>query len=295
MDELVECVNRLAGNRSAISKDDIVKALKPLLARTKPLVPFSSATFDQCERFDGLNLKTDYIATSVVTLHIPDDVVSREPSASLSEQLERIDAVWSLTNEKACRMVIDAILTEALFDSENEKLKGFCEVRNEWEGEGVRYTGAADYMLGTSKSQSLSNIDSFLLIVEAKKDWSDSAVPQVICEAGCLLRRRMDADKNTPVFAVLTNGLFFRFFAIDTNGEVYSSGAAPLYLSLGPGGGYSDSPSLREILRWFKWFLTAIKSISPRSTQTPLTAVEIKNSLSDLRKCFGVRRPNVCR
>ena len=80
---------------------------------------------------------------------------------------------------------------------------------------------------------------------------ADDSVAQVLCEAGCLLKKRLAAGKETPVFAVLTNGLLFRFFAIDTNGVVYSSGLPPIGLGFGSEGDYTNSPTLSEILRWF--------------------------------------------
>jgi hypothetical protein len=124
-------------------------------------------------------------------------------------------------------------------------------------------------------------MDSFLLIVEA--NYSD--IPQVIAEAGCLLKRRQAAGKETPVFAVLTNGTDFRFFAIDTDGVVSASKRYLLEL-----GFYNSSTSLSEILRWFTWFMTAI---SPRSSSENLTADEkIEDSLNQLRKnCFGRKNP----
>jgi len=134
-------------------------------------------------------------------------------------------------------------------------------------------------------------MDSFLLVEEAKKEWPDSAIPQVLCEAGCLLKKRLAAGKNTPVFAVLTNGLFFRFFAIDTNGVVYSSGLPPIGLGFGSGGDYTNSPTLSEILRWFTWFMTSIKSFSPRASSEDLTAEKIDDSLDQLRRCFGPMNP----
>jgi hypothetical protein len=83
-----------------------------------------------------------------------------------------------------------------------------------------------DYILGTSEYKSAATRESFPLIVEARKEWFDRAIPQVLCKAGCLLKRRLAAGKDTPVFAVLTNGEFFRFFAIDTDNVVYVSGFA---------------------------------------------------------------------
>ena len=53
----------------------------------------------------------------------------------------------------------------------------------------------------------------------------DSTIPQVLCEAGCLLQKELAAGNKTAVFGVLTNGQLFRFFAIDVDGIVYSSEA----------------------------------------------------------------------
>jgi hypothetical protein len=88
--------------------------------------------------------------------------------------------------------------------------------------------------------------------------------------------------KDTPVFAVLTNGLLFRFFAIDTKGVdtkgvVYASNTR--LLEIGEDGTYNSSTSLSEILRWFTWFMTSIKSFPPRASSEDLTAEKIDDSL----------------
>jgi len=263
------------------------KQVQQLKNKKKPSVGFSRATLQDCIRTDGLALNIDYATVKVPTIHIPADFAAPVASAHLCESLERIEKVWVLDNEKACRIVIDAILTEVLLNESNEQLLGFCEVNNDWEGPGFGYTGNVDYMFGSSKTKSVETMDSFLLVVEAKKEWPDSAIPQVICEAGCLLKKRLAAGKDTPVFAVLTNGLLFRFFAIDTNGVVYSSEAE--LLKIGPDGTYNSSTSLSEILRWFTWFMTSIKSFSPRASSEDLTAEKIEDSLVQLRSCFGLK------
>ena len=73
----------------------------------------------------------------------------------------------------------------------------------------------------------------------SKEGMADSAIPQVIAEAGCLLKKRLAAGKKTRVFAVLTNGLLFRFFAIDIKGVVYASGQK--VLEPGEDGTYNSS------------------------------------------------------
>ena len=234
-------------------------------------------------------MNIDYASVKAPTIHIPVDFPAPAASAHLCETLARIEQVWVLDNEKACRIVIDAILTEVLLNESNEQLLGFCEVKNDWEGTGFGYTGDVDYMFWSSKTKSVDTMDSFLLVVEAKKEWPDSAIPQVLAEAGCLLKKRLAAGKNTPVFGVLTNGTDFRFFAIDTDSVVYASDKE--VLKLGEDGTYNSSSSLPVILRWFTWFMTAIKSISPRASREDLTAEKIEDSLSQLRNCFGPKNP----
>jgi len=291
MDEIRNTFNELTEEEKSQLTDKQKKALKVLLGSITPSVPFSKATLNDCVRPDGLALNIDYASVKAPTIHIPVDFPAPAASAHLCETLARIEKVWVLDNEKACRIVIDAILTEVLLNESNEELLGFCEVKNDWEGAGFGYTGDVDYMFGSSKTKSVDTMDSFLLVVEAKKEWPDSAIPQVLAEAGCLLKKRLAAGKKTPVFAVLTNGLLFRFFAIDIDGVVYSSGQTPIGLGLGPGGDYTDSPTLSEILRWFSWFMTSIKSISPRASSEDLTVEKIEDSLTQLRNCFGPKNP----
>jgi hypothetical protein len=199
-------LNQLTDEEKSQLTDKQKKALKALIGSTKPSVPFSSATLSDCVRPDGLALNINWISVKAPTIHIPVDFAAPAASTHLCESLARIDEVWVLDNEKSCRIVIDAILTEVLLNESNEQLLGFCEVKNDWEGTGFGYTGDVDYMFGSSTTKSVDTMDSLLLVVQAKKEWPDSAIPQILCEAGCLLKKRLAAGKNTPVFAVLTNG-----------------------------------------------------------------------------------------
>ena len=276
---------------SQLSEEEKKKLVKHLTA-AKPSVPFSSATLEDCLRSDGLALDLRFIKLGsmvpIVTLHIPSDIVSPIPSDFLCEHLLKVMKLFVMDNEKACRMLIDAILLEVLESETNENLSGFCEVKNDWFGTEFGYTGNVDYMLGSSNTKSVKTMDSFLLVVEAKKEWPDSAVAQVLTEAGCLLKKRLASGKNTPVFAVLTNGTLFRFFAIDVDSVVYSSNLC--MLKRGEDGSYKTSSSLAKILRWFNWFMTSIKSISPRASNADLTNTEVQDSLAKLRSCFGPKQ-----
>ena len=263
------------------------------VAIKKSLVSFKKATPEDCMKSDGLALDLCYIepfAYHLPTLHIPQQVQLPIPSAFLCEHLMLIQEYFILDTQKACTMMIDALLLEVLKNEANENLWGFCNVSNNWEGAGIVYHGQVDFMLGSSRSKSTQTMDSNLIVVQAKKQWPDSAIYQVICEAGCLLKKRLEAGKNTPVFAVLTNGNIFRFFAIDIDGIVYASEIE--VLKLGPDGTYHSSTSLAEILRWFYWFMTCIKSISSSESRPNDTQDHIHASLAQLRSCFGPTNDN---
>ncbi|CAM6127497.1 unnamed protein product [Calypogeia fissa] len=254
----------------------------------KPSVNFSSATLADCLRKDGLALDLKYILARPfrTSLNIPEYIQRPTLSDFLCQHLDKVQKCFAMDNEAECRMLIDAILLEVL-ERERESeanLTGFCEVKNDWEGPGLKYTGTVDYMIGSAADRSVLSMDSFFLVMEAKKEWPDSAVAQVLAEAGCLLKRRLNSGKKTPVFAVLTNGRLFRFFVIDADGVVYSSEEM-----LGLSQGYA---SLAEILRWFSWFLGAMKAVSPRASQTDVTDDDIEDSLAQLRCCFGPRQPH---
>ena len=117
------------------------KQVQQFLTNKKPSVPFSKATLNDCVRPDGLALNIDHILIDAPSLHIPISFPTPVASDFLCENICRIKTVWVLDNEKACRIVIDAILTEVLLNESNEQLLGFCEVKNDWEGTGFGYTG----------------------------------------------------------------------------------------------------------------------------------------------------------
>jgi hypothetical protein len=120
---------------------------------------------------------------------------------------------------------------------------GFCGVKNDWEGSGFGYTGAVDYMLGSSKTKSVESMKSCLLVTIARKEWPDSAVPHVLSEAGCLLKKRLAAGKKLlyllflPMdfsFASLPLTLMVLCILLETNsfnlGKTEPTIQAPLYL-----------------------------------------------------------------
>ncbi|TPX30786.1 hypothetical protein SeLEV6574_g08586 [Synchytrium endobioticum] len=282
---MAHLLNKNMNDLTEAEKQSIIKLSK--LLQSKPSKPFSSVTLTDIKRVDGLGLKLQHIEPHIATttLHMPANIPSPTPSFNLCENLKRIDSTWALNTEMACRTIIDAIIIECLYESQTD-LIGFCEVNNSWSGTGFGYTGTVDYMIGSSVSRDTAdNLDSFFLVVQAKTEWPKSALPQVLAEAGCLLNKRLAAGKQTPVFAVLTNAKFFQFFAIDTDSIVYCSGE-PTILAVGPDGSWNASTSLVDILRWFRWFITCMASISPRASRVDITQT-MERALADVINCFG--------
>jgi hypothetical protein len=56
-----------------------------------------------------------------------------------------------------------------------------------------------------------------------------------------------------PVFGILSYGLFWKFFCLDTHGVVYSGG--PGILIDRPPHGFHHSIGLKHILAWIIWIL----------------------------------------
>ena len=138
-------------------------------------------------------------------------------------------------------------------------------------------------MIGTGFIES---VDSHILVAEAKSEWPRSAVPQIVAQAGCLLKRRLETGRETPVFAVLSNGHFFRFFAIHTDAVVYSS--TDFVLQRGEDNSYQSSTFLHEILRWMHWMISTYESVSPRASSDS-SPQDIDRALAEIRSCFKDR------
>ena len=130
-------INLITLLNEQLRKEQLREEKEQLKEKNKSSVPFSRATLNDCVRADGLALNIDYVIIDAPTIHIPVDFQGPIISDFLSETLARIEKVWVLDNEKACRIVIDAILTEVLLNESNEQLLGFCEVNNYWEGTGL--------------------------------------------------------------------------------------------------------------------------------------------------------------
>ena len=252
----------LAAKDATERRDILAKAAKKFDESNKKEVSLSCKELGD-EHFGqkGLALKMDVVGPPIMeSFFISPDEPAPKVSDWLCDTLSRIHQVWKLTNEKARRILLDAILTDVIASDQGLRATGYCKVRVQLETEGFVFNGYSDYVIGSTGGAQSRNPDlnCCLLVVEAKNEMNDQAVLQALAQAACIQRHR--EPRSTPVFAVLTNAFIFQFFAIDEHKQVYCSRMLPLTFS----GEWKSNESLIEILRWFKWVLGIMKSISPR-------------------------------
>jgi len=175
----------------------------------------SKATLDDCRNL-GLDLR--YLFNPDKALQLPSRVVKCQPSDDLCAALRLADrTLSSLGNEASRCATIELLLREAA-DYSNGSLVVASESAMNCETTDAKYRGRADYTIQTHLQE------SHLIVIEAKgRLLSHDAIYQTLAVAACLLKTRRNEGKYTPVFAVLTNGTFFRFFVIDVDGQVSSS------------------------------------------------------------------------
>ena len=256
----------LAAKDETEIRDILAKAAKKFEESNKKEVSFSCKELGD-EHFGqkGLALKMNVVGPPITeSFFISPDEPAPKVSDWLCDTLSRIHQVWKLTNQKARRILIDAILTDVIFSDQELRAVGYCEVPVKWESEDFSFNGYSDYLIGSKDGAKPNYPDSdcFLLIVEAKNEINYQGILQALAQAACIQKCR-DAAKptQTPMFAVLTDAFSFRFFAIDERKQVYCSRLLPLtFTSMD----WKTNDSLQEILRWFKWVLGAMKSVSPR-------------------------------
>ena len=137
------------------------------------------------------------------------------------------------------------------------------------------------------------DMESIILVVEAKRGWLNGKVYQLLAEAGCLLQQRdEELGKKTPVLGLLSDGYRYQFFAIDERDKsVYSSNLITLEISRTPN--FRTNPQVSEILNWIIWFIKIVVAVSPPSTPQPFIpgkqprVVPSKAlMLRELRSCF---------
>ena len=222
-----------------------------LKSRLKESVTFSAATRDHI--VNVLKLKLDALKSKAHFLSLPTGFVRPIISNTLHESLVYLAKPNKLETEAGRSDVIKAFMREAA-EQVNTDLELLPEFPLSWKQNGLRFNGFIDLVMTNDDKSSI------LLVVEAKNGWqANLGVFQLLAEAGCLLRSREKIGKKTPVFAILSDGCHFKFFAIDErDGAVYSFPFIAAELPLISD--YKSNPQVIEIVSWIMWLVFCICS-----------------------------------
>lgn len=251
-------------------------------------MPFTSVTRHQIEKVFKLNL--DPLNSQSDILRLPD--ISTFPSLPLTEEFIRSlkFAVknYGFKTEASRSLVVAEFLKNALIQTNNEHLQVVPQSRHNCECGGIEFAGVADYAISNDDSSS----QLIVVAVKARLD-EISAQLQLLAQAGSLLRQRGVHHRASPVFAVLANGQFFRFYAIDDrDSTVYSSRAILLDYRANPD--FHSYQDLIDVVTWFRWFVNVMTSISRRSSPCALSAIDIRSNLAVFRRNFRLGWSMLC-
>ena len=133
MEQIITQLRALTDEEMNTLSKERKKHLKRFMS-AKTQVQISSSSLKDCIRVDGLDLDVGFVEIFSSTLRIPEEIESPLPSDFLCQHLSAVQKYFVLDNEKALRMLIDAILLEVLKSDNNPGLIGSCEVPNDWEG-----------------------------------------------------------------------------------------------------------------------------------------------------------------
>lgn len=243
----------------------------------KQRVQFEEMTFGECERADGLRLQVDLVRDEKLSLHLPDEMEAIAPSESFLTKLEKIHKYWIIDNRMSRRTLIDAFVSELLNLERNPGLRGAGDIGNGMEFENLQYSGTIDYVICRSTSiAELNAEDLCFLIMTMRTDWQAS-IPEILGHAGCVMRRRQAAGLNSLIFFVLSDGMSFQFFVMDSSGRTFTR--PRLMVNLDTIREPAQTQVLSQILAWLSWFLLAAHATMSR-TQDEL--------LEQMRGCLEV-------
>lgn len=141
--------------------------------------------------------------------HLVDWLIQVEaivPSPEFQTHLDRIACFDLEGSEEGKKLIIDAILTEAI--------QPFKQKLKIWKGaalEGEIAQGEADYLITPNKGY----FDSpFLCVVEAKRDDFYQGLAQCLIEMKTCQWRNQQEGKTFDVFGIVTNGEGWKFYKL---------------------------------------------------------------------------------
>jgi hypothetical protein len=136
------------------------------------------------------------------------------PSNFFQQHLQRLKRFDLTTSEEAKKLIIDAILTEAIQTSEKLKIWKAAVLESD------TLIGEADYLVAENRAYLEA---PFLCIVEAKKDDFEQGLAQCLVEMQACQWNDQQLGKGIDVFGIVTNGTTWQFYKLSLAGEVYET------------------------------------------------------------------------
>jgi len=132
------------------------------------------------------------------------------PTDAFQLHLKRLQAFDIQRSEEGKKLLIDAILIEAIQDFKRLKF---------WKGANLESDiahGAADYLLAENRGYLEA---PFLCVIEAKKDDFEQGLAQCLVEMQACQWSNRAGDRDLDVFGIVTNGEGWKFYKLDQAGK----------------------------------------------------------------------------
>jgi flagellar biosynthesis regulator FlbT len=157
------------------------------------------------------------------------EFVNIQPSEFFQQHLKRLQHFDLTTSEEAKKLIIDAVLAEAIQGFERLKIWKAAALESDL------LQGQADYLIAENRAYLEAPL---LCIIEAKKDDFEQGLAQCLVEMQACQWNNQQLARVIDVLGIVTNGEGWKFYQLTTTGIAYES----LLYSL------SDVPSVLGIL-----------------------------------------------
>jgi hypothetical protein len=164
------------------------------------------SSFRYRDAFKQLNI------TQLIPWHIEYNPIG--PSDFFQQHLQRLKRFDLTTSEEAKKLMIDAILAEAIQSSERLKIWKAAALESD------TLTGEVDYLIAENRAYLEA---PFLCIVEAKKDDFEQGLAQCLVEMQACQWNDQQLGSIIDVFGIVTNGEGWKFYKLTTEHRVYET------------------------------------------------------------------------
>lgn len=136
------------------------------------------------------------------------------PSNFFQQHLQRLNRFALTTSEEAKKLIIDAILTEAIQAFERLKIWKAATLESD------TLIGEVDYLIAQNRAYLEAPL---LCIVEAEKDNFEQGLAQCLVEMQACQENNQKIGYTFDVFGIVTNGEGWKFYKLTTTGMVYET------------------------------------------------------------------------